>query len=74
MLFRTYSVRCRDSRGTEHRIEVTAPSLNEAVAQALREFRDIDWREEGERDPAAVVVNVAQPVIEYKVRIRDFEG
>ena len=67
-------MRCRDSLDKEHRIEVIAQSVKEAAAQALREFRDIDWCDERDRDPATVVVNVAQPVIKYRVRIRDFEG
>jgi hypothetical protein len=57
----------------EHPVEVTAPSLYEGIAQALRAFRDSNWRDENDRDAAVVVVNVKQPQIEYKVRIGDFE-
>jgi|HubBroStandDraft_1064217.scaffolds.fasta_scaffold441585_2 hypothetical protein len=73
MPVRTFRVRCRDSRGMEHPVEVTAPSLYEGIAQALRAFRDSNWRDENDRDAAVVVVNVKQPQIEYKVRIGDFE-
>ena len=74
MPVRACRVKCRDSRGVEHTIEVTAQSLYEAVAQALRVFRENEWSEDRSRDPAAVVVNVKQPEIEYKVRIGDFEN
>ena len=74
MPLRTCRVSCRDSRGVEHRVEVTAQRLCEAVAQALRVFRETDWREDTECDPAAVIVNVKQPEIEHRVRIRDFEN
>ena len=36
---RTCRVSCRDLKGIEHTVEVTADSLYEAVAQALRTFR-----------------------------------
>ena len=56
-------VSCRDSRGVEHTIEVTAQSLYEAIAQALSVFRENNWHEEPDRDPRAVVVNIKQPEI-----------
>ena len=74
MSIRTCRVTCRDSRGVEHTIEVSARSLYEAVAQALRVFRENDWYEDPDREPAAVVVNVKQPEIEHQVRIRDFQN
>jgi hypothetical protein len=74
MSLRTCRVSCRDSRDVEHSVEVTAQSLYEAVAQALRVFRENDWREDTERDPAAVIVKVRQPEIEHRVRIGDFEN
>ena len=40
----------------------------------LRVFRENDWHEDPDREPAAVVVNVRQPEIEHQVRIRDFEN
>jgi hypothetical protein len=74
MPLRTCRVSCRDSRGVEHTIELSAQSLYEAVAQALRLFRENDWTEDPGRDPGAVVVYVKQPEIEHKVRIRDFQN
>src|SRR5216683_2923596 len=74
MPLRTCRVSCLDSRGVEHMIEVSAQSLYEAVAQALRIFREDDWSEDSRRGPANVTVAVKQPEIEHKVRIKDFEN
>ena len=43
---KTCKVSCIDLRGVEHAAEVTAGSLYEAVAQALRIFRDYEWVED----------------------------
>jgi hypothetical protein len=40
----------------EHTAQVTAQSLYEAVAQALRVFREDEWSEGPNRGPASVVV------------------
>jgi len=42
---KTCRVSCVELGGVEHAVEVTAGSLYEAVAQALRIFRDNDWIE-----------------------------
>src|ERR1700687_1861993 len=42
MAVRTCSVTCRDAQGIEHTVRVTAQSLFEAVAQALRVFREYE--------------------------------
>jgi hypothetical protein len=69
---RTCRVSCRDSRGVEHAVEVTAESLYEAVAQALRVFRDDDWNQGPGHVPAAIVVRIKQPELEHIVQVRDF--
>jgi hypothetical protein len=46
----------------------------EAVAQALRVFREDDWTEDPNRGPASVVVTINQPQVEHRVRIKDFEN
>jgi hypothetical protein len=74
MSLRTRRVKCCDSRGVEHTIEVTAQTLYEAVAQALRVFRENVWSEDPRRGPWRVVMHVRQPEIERKVRVRDFEN
>jgi len=66
-------VSCRDANGVEHTVEVTAQSLYEAVAQALRAFREDDWTESPERGPSTLAVTIKQPAIEHIVRIRDFQ-
>ena len=61
-------------RGIEHAVEVSAQSVYEAVAQALRAFRDHEWCEVLSHSMASVVVSVKQPEVEHRVRIRDFEN
>jgi hypothetical protein len=61
-------------RGVEHTAQVTAQSLYEAVAQALRVFREDEWSEGPNRGPARVVVTINQPQVEHRVRIKDFES
>ena len=46
MAVRTCRVTCSDSRGVEHTIQVSAQTLYEAVAQALRIFREDAWCED----------------------------
>jgi hypothetical protein len=43
MAVRTCKVSCRDPQGVEHSVEVSAQSVFEAVAQALRVFREYEW-------------------------------
>ena len=74
MAVRTCRVTCRDTQGVELTVEVTAQSLYEAVAQALRVFREDDWTEDPNRGPASVVVTINQPQVEHRVRIKDFEN
>jgi hypothetical protein len=70
---RTCKVSCFDTRGVENTVQVTAQSLYEAVAQALRVLREDDWSEDPNRGPASVVVAIGHPEVEHKVRIKDFE-
>ncbi|MGO9606607.1 MAG: hypothetical protein ACLQAT_25010 [Candidatus Binataceae bacterium] len=74
MAVKTCRVTCSDSRGVAHTVEVTAQTLYEAVAQALRLFRENDWTEDSQRVPATVTVRIKQPELEHQVRIRDFEN
>ena len=48
-------------------VEVRAVTLYEAVAQALRLFRDNDWTSEAQRIPSMVIVRLKQPVMEHRV-------
>jgi hypothetical protein len=74
MAVRNCKVTCQDSRGVEYTVAVTAQSLYEAVAQALRLFREHEWTDEPHRVPASVVVTIKQAEIEHRVRIKDFEN
>ena len=74
MAIRTCRVTCQNAQGVEHVVQVTAQSLYDAVAQALRVFREDDWTEDPNRGPASVVVTISQPQVEHRVRIKDFEN
>jgi hypothetical protein len=54
-------------------VEVTADSLYEAVAQGLRAFRENDWVDDVGGGLTTITVVVSQPLVEHKVRVRDFE-
>jgi len=73
MALKTCKVSCVDLRGVEHATEVSADSLYEAVAQALRIFRDNEWVEGLGRGQTPISVKVKHPEIEHTVRVQDFE-
>jgi hypothetical protein len=66
-------VSCVDLRGVEHAVEVTAGSLYEAVAQALRIFSENEWMERIGRGQTPISVKVKHPETEHTVRVQDFE-
>jgi len=74
MAIRTCRVTCRDGQGVDHSVEVSAQSLYEAVAQALRVFQESDWTEALEGRASAVLVRIKQPEVEHTVRLRDFRS
>jgi hypothetical protein len=65
-------VTCRDPQGVEHTVQVTAQSLFEAVAQALRVFREHDWSDEPSGS-ASLKVTIKPAEVEHRVRIKDFQ-
>jgi len=73
MAVRVCRVTCRDAQGVEHTVQVTAQSLFEAVAQALRVFREHDWSDDPNSASANVVVTVKPAEVEHRVRIKDFQ-
>jgi hypothetical protein len=73
MSLRTCHVSCCDFNGTEHAVEIAAETLYEAVAQALRLFRENDWVGEIGQGLTTVKVVVKQPPVAHHVRIKDFE-
>jgi hypothetical protein len=70
MALRTCGVTCSEAQGVEHTVQVTAQSLFEAVAQALRVFRGHDWSCEPNSASASVVVTIKPAEVEHRVRIR----
>jgi hypothetical protein len=70
---KTCKVSCTDLRGVEHAGEVSAGSVYEAVAQALRIFLDNEWVEDIGRGQTRISVKVKHPEIEHTVRVQDFE-
>ena len=72
MAVRTCRVTCTDPRGGEHTIQVSAQTLYEAVAKALRIFREDAWCEDLWQSAASLVVKISQPAVEHRVPIKDF--
>ena len=73
MTLRSCKVTCRDAEGIEHSVQVTAQTLYEAVAQALRIFREHEWCDRHLRGSgASVLVKITPPEVEHRVQIRDF--
>src|SRR6201987_3180607 len=73
MGLRCCQVSCRDLKGFEHTVEVTADSLYEAVAQGLRLFRQNDWVDDLGQGQTTFKVAVRNPEVEHKVRVQYFE-
>ncbi len=65
-------VSCRDLKGTNHTVEVTASSLYEAVAQALSVLHQDAWVEEIGGGLTELKVQVRQPAVEHIVHMKDF--
>ena len=70
---KTCRVSCVDLRGIEHAVEVSASCLYEAIAQALRVFRDNEWIDRIGRVQTPISVKVKHPETEHMVRVQDFE-
>jgi hypothetical protein len=58
---------------TEANAIMSAGSVYEAVAQALRIFRDNEWVEDIGRGQTPISVKVKHPEIEHTVCVQDFE-
>jgi hypothetical protein len=70
---KTCKVSCFDLKEVKHTVEVSAGSVYEAVAQALRIFRDNEWIEDMGHGQTPITVKVKHPEIEHMVRVQDFE-
>ena len=73
MALKTCKVSCVDLKQVEHMVEVSAASVYEAVAQALRIFRDNEWVDDLAHGQTPIVVKVKHPEIEHTVRVQDFQ-
>jgi hypothetical protein len=73
MGLRTCTVSYCDLKGIEHAVEVTADSLCETVAQALRVFRENNCVDEVGRGQTIISVVVRHPEVQYRVRVQDFD-
>jgi hypothetical protein len=62
-----------DFKQVEHMVEVSAASVYDAVAQALRIFRDNEWVDDIGHGQTPIVVKVKHPEIEHTVHVKDFE-
>jgi hypothetical protein len=68
------TVLIHDLNETAHRLDVTAATLYEAVAQALAVARSHDWVGEIGRGLTTVTVKVRNPEVTHIVKIQDFEN
>ena len=65
MALKTCKVSCFDLKEVKHTVEVSAGSVYEAVAQALRIFRDNEWVEDLGRGQTPISVKVKSSEIEH---------
>jgi hypothetical protein len=70
---KTCKVSCFDLMQVEHTVEVSAGSVYEALAQALRIFPDNEWVDDIGYCRTPIVVTVKHPEVEPTVRVQDFE-
>jgi hypothetical protein len=70
---RTCTVSCKDLQDVRHTVEVTAESLYEAVAKALKILHDNDWVVEIGTGMTLVTVVVREPTVMHEVLMKDFE-
>ncbi len=64
---RTCRVSFQDPGGLVHSVEVTAASLFEAVALAVKAFRSAEWMESGPGGAAVLEVAVLHPVAKHSI-------
>jgi hypothetical protein len=67
---KTCKVSFFDLKEVKHTVEVSAGSVYEAVAQALRIFRDNEWVEDLGRGQTPISIKVKHPEIEHTVRVQ----
>lgn len=72
MEVRSCKVTIRDMEGVAHTVNVTAGSLNEAVALGLKALRGDDWVEGIAQGLNNVSVAVQNVPVEHKVPLKEF--
>jgi hypothetical protein len=69
---RTCRVSFEDMDGIAHSVEVTAQSLFEAAALALKAFRAAEWMPSGPAPGTVFQVAVLHPVAKHRISLRKF--
>ena len=64
---RTCRVSFRDHGGLVHSVEVTAASLFEAAALAVKAFRTAEWMDSGPGSAAVLEISVLRPVARHRI-------
>lgn len=68
---RTCRVSFQDPAGIGHSVEVTAESLFEAAALAIKAFRGAEWMDAGPGVGAVLDVSVLKPVAKHQIPLRN---
>ena len=63
---RTCRVSFQDTAGIAHCVEVTAESLFEAAALAIKAFRTAEWMESGPGNATVLEISVLQPIAKHR--------
>ena len=72
VVLRTCTVAVKDVRDVEHSIEVTAETLDEAIATGLAALQHDNWVGEIGQGFTTVSVLVQQPPVKHEVKMKDF--
>jgi hypothetical protein len=67
---KTCKVSCFDLKEANHTVEVSAGSVYEAIAQALRIFRDNEWVGDLGHGQTPITVKVKNAEIKHVVRVQ----
>ncbi len=67
---RTCRVSFQDAEGIAHSVEVTAQSLFEAAALAIKAFRAAEWMQSGPASGAVLEVSVLHPIAKHRIPLR----
>ena len=67
---RTCRVSYQDPGGLVHSVEVTAGSLFEAAALAVKAFRTAEWMDSGPASTTVLEISVLHPVARHSIPLR----